>query len=259
MTQMTHDPWLQERDSKVNSHLSQGFILCALLLAVALVPAGCIDQVADETGQANQGLIEYEDGYEGGYDSGSYPIEDTYNYADFDDTYSPVQNDVTTEPMQQVIIVGTRLPQDPQIEGLGLSPEVKEIAYDLKDSYPTIRFTSGRRNPAGQVRAMAKNVAQKSQWIAQTYRNTPLRNALQQWVDSHPGSTRAQIEAGLSAIFAAAPPADVASFSKHFSGDAFDVAPVSGALGDAIHTDLSNLPGRFLDHEGGLRRWHYQR
>jgi hypothetical protein len=255
MTQTINDPKLQEQDSRIDTHVSQRSLLCALLLALALAPSGCIGQATDETGQVNQGLQEYE----GGSDYDDYPTEDAYSNDDFDDADSPVQEDVTTEPIPRVVITATRPPQNPQIEELGLSPEVREIAYDLWDRYPAIRFTSGRRSLAGQVRAMAKNVAQSSQWIAQTYRDTPLRNALQQWVDSHPGSTRAQIEAGLSAVFAAASPADVASFSEHLSGDAFDVAPVSGALGDAIHTDLSNRPGRFLDHEGGLRRWHYQR
>jgi hypothetical protein len=235
------------------------------LFTVTLVITGCIDQDPDKAGsadeltnRASQALTEFDD-TGGEPSSGDFPFEITYQDSDFLDPGSVVQDDVVTQVMDEIVVTATRLPTDPEIESLNLNGPMTDLAYELRDRYPTIRFTSGRRSIASQARAMAANVVQQRQWIAQTYRSSPLRDALQQWVDSHPGSTAAQIEAGLTAIFAAASPADVASFSRHLSGDAFDVQPINGALGNAIHNDLSNLPGRFLDHEGNLRRWHYER
>jgi hypothetical protein len=67
----------------------------------------------------------------------------------------------------------------------------------------------------------------------------------------------------LMSVFNAASPADVAAFSKHLSGDAFDVQPVNGPVGNAIYNTLKGFKnsgqGKFLDREGGLRRWHFQR
>jgi hypothetical protein len=46
--------------------------------------------------------------------------------------------------------------------------------------------------------------------------------------------------------------------SKHLTGDAFDVQPVTKNA-DAIKKSMRNLPGaKFLEKEGGLVRWHVQ-
>src|SRR5262249_38540240 len=105
----------------------------------------------------------------------------------------------------------------------------------------------------------AANVAKNRQYIAGTYPDSALSRALQKWVDDHPGASQAQIEAGLLSVFNGFPQDVVLRFSKHMSGDAFDVKPVDGPTGNAIHSDLSQRPGKFLDEEAGLRRWHYQR
>ena len=64
---------------------------------------------------------------------------------------------------------------------------------------------------------------------------------------------------GLLAIFAAADDAGLGRFSKHLSGEAFDVQPVEKDA-DAIKKTIRGLPGldKFLDTEGGLVRWHAQ-
>ena len=52
---------------------------------------------------------------------------------------------------------------------------------------------------------------------------------------------------------------ELRGLSKHLSGDAFDVQPVT-ANADAIKADIRSLEGldKFLDKEGGLIRWHAQ-
>ena len=53
--------------------------------------------------------------------------------------------------------------------------------------------------------------------------------------------------------------AELGKFSKHLSGDAFDVQPVSKNA-EAIKKTIRGFPGltKFLDTEGGLVRWHAQ-
>ena len=60
-------------------------------------------------------------------------------------------------------------------------------------------------------------------------------------------------------VFDGAADADLGKFSKHLSGEAFDVQPVDKDA-DEIKKTLRGLPGlsKFLDTEGGLVRWHAQ-
>ena len=107
---------------------------------------------------------------------------------------------------------------------------------------------------------MASNVVKNRRWIEQTYAASPLRARCQQWVDAHPQkTTQAEVAAGLLALFDAAPDAELGRFSKHLSGAAFDVQPVT-ANADAIEQTIRGLAGldKFLDKEGGLVRWHAQ-
>lgn len=136
---------------------------------------------------------------------------------------------------------------------------MQTIAYELRNEFPDIRFTSGQRSVSKQVKAMATNVLKNSQWIRQTYKASRLRDALQFWVDHHPNVVQSQLEAGLQAVFDAATPEEVLDFSAHLTGDAIDVQPITGPTGEAIKNNLRNRPGLFLDTEGGQVRWHYQR
>jgi len=149
---------------------------------------------------------------------------------------------------------------DPEIEALNLAPVAKAAAYALKQAQPSVRFTSGRRGLADQVRAMASNVVLDRSWIGTTYKDSPLCRRLQAWVSDHPlVKTKDDIGAGLSSVFEAATQAEVGSFSKHLSGEAFDVQPVVPDTQDIMAT-IRGLAGLelFLEKEGQLVRWHAQ-
>jgi hypothetical protein len=149
---------------------------------------------------------------------------------------------------------------DPQIEVLDLAATARAAAVALKKAQPSVRFTSGRRDKADQADAMASNVVKNRKWIEQTYAKSDLRTKCQEWVDKNPDkTTRADIAAGLLTIFAAVDDAALGRFSKHLSGEAFDVQPVDKDA-DAIKKTIRGLPGldKFLDTEGGLVRWHAQ-
>lgn len=148
-----------------------------------------------------------------------------------------------------------------KIEDLGLSPVALAGARLLQAKHPEVEFTSGRRDVPGQASAMASNIIHNRRWIEETYVSTGPSRELQAWVDAHPQAvTQDQIAAGLEAIMASWTDAQKAALSKHFSGDAFDVEPVSGPAGAAILATLERLPGvkKVLTKEGGLVRWHAQ-
>jgi hypothetical protein len=97
-------------------------------------------------------------------------------------------------------------------------------------------------------------------WIEQTYANSTLRKRCQEWVDNNPSKkTQAEIAEGLASVFNTVTDADLGKFSKHLSGEAFDVQPVDKDA-DAIKKTIRGLAGlgKFLDTEGGLVRWHAQ-
>jgi hypothetical protein len=143
------------------------------------------------------------------------------------------------------------------IEEMNLEPVAKNAATILQNKYPQLRFTSGRRTIFQQAHAMAGNVIFNRKWIGQTY----LAGAkLQQWVDKHPeAKTVDAITAGLEQTMKAMPEADLLKISRHLTGKAFDVKPVT-ANAAAIKADILKLPGlhKFLEKEGGLIRWHAQ-
>src|SRR5262245_35463285 len=117
---------------------------------------------------------------------------------------------------------------DPKIEELELNDTAKQAAYQLKAKYPGISFTSGRRAKADQARAMASNVVKNRKWIVQTYKPTPISAACQSWVDQNPQATsQTDIAAGLLTVLNGFNDPDLRRLSKHLSGDAFDVQPVT--------------------------------
>jgi hypothetical protein len=143
------------------------------------------------------------------------------------------------------------------IEEMQLEPVAKNAATFLQNKYPQLQFTSGRRSIFQQAHAMAGNVVLNRKWIGQTY----LAGAkLQQWVDKHPeAKTVDAITAGLEQTMNAMPEEELIKISRHLTGKAFDVRPVT-ANAAAIKADILKLPGlhKFLDKEGGLVRWHAQ-
>lgn len=149
---------------------------------------------------------------------------------------------------------------EPAIEVLQLAPIARAAAYALKRAHPAVTFTSGRRSKQDQARAMASNVVRNRRWIAQTYLASPLCTRCQDWVDAHPERTTWQeIQAGLLSVLDRASDAELAKFSFHLAGMAFDVLPVT-VDADKIKTTIRQLHGldKFLDTEGGLVRWHAQ-
>ena len=153
---------------------------------------------------------------------------------------------------------GTAL--DPAIEVLDLAPVARAAAYALKRAHPAVKFTSGRRNKDDQARAMASNVVGNRKWIEQTYASSTLRTKLQDWVNAHPDKTSKQdIETGILLVFDTASDAELAKFSRHLGGMAFDVQPVM-LDAEKIKATIRHLDGldKFLDSEGGLVRWHAQ-
>jgi hypothetical protein len=143
------------------------------------------------------------------------------------------------------------------IEELNLEPVAKKAATILQSKHPEIEFTSGRRSVFQQAHAMANNVVINRKWIGQTY----LAGAkLQQWVDQHPeAKTIDEITAGLEHVMNGMKEEELVKISRHLTGRAFDVRPVT-ANAAAIKADILKLPGlhKFLEKEGGLVRWHAQ-
>ena len=150
--------------------------------------------------------------------------------------------------------------EDPAIEALDLASTARDAAYALKKAHATVAFTSGRRSKADQARAMAGNVVLNRQWIEQTYAAGTLRTKCQKWVDENPTKTTLdEVAEGLLSVLDAATDAELGSFSRHLSGLAFDVQPVTEDA-DAIKKSIRALAGldKFLEMEGGLVRWHAQ-
>ena len=145
------------------------------------------------------------------------------------------------------------------IEDLKLEPVADQAARLLQQKHPNIEFTSGRRDVPQQAHAMAGNIValHDRQWIGKTY----LAGAkLQKWVDDHPSAvTVDEITAGLQETMNAMPEAELLKISRHLTGRAFDIRPVTQNA-EAIKADIRALPGlnKFLEKEGGHVRWHAQ-
>jgi len=155
-------------------------------------------------------------------------------------------------------IAGKRMATQ-NISSLNLSAAAKKAAETLLEKYPDTEFTSGRRDLKDQARAMASNVVKKRDWIKNTYTCSAASKACQKWVDDHPeAKSQADIAAGLLDTLKGLG-GQAGAISKHLTGDAFDVQPVTKDA-DAIKKFIKSLPGnpKFLDHEGGLCRWHVQ-
>jgi len=149
---------------------------------------------------------------------------------------------------------------DTEIEALNLATTARTAAYALKKAHPSIKFTSGRRDKKDQARAMANNVVKNRKWIEETYANSPLRKKCQDWVNNNPKkTTQAEITEGLLSVFNDATDDELGKFSKHLSGMAFDVQPVTQDA-EKIKATIRGLSrlDKFLDKEGGLVRWHAQ-
>ena len=142
---------------------------------------------------------------------------------------------------------------------LGLIEPALSGAIELEFKFPGINFTSGRRTMFSQAKAMAQNVLEDRNWIRVTYRSHPVTDACQAFVDAHPDATMEDLFNGFLGVMNSYTDAQLASWSHHLAGLAFDVEPET-ERGDAIKTEIRNLPGLnlFLEREGNLLRWHAQ-
>lgn len=145
------------------------------------------------------------------------------------------------------------------IEEMQLAPVAKEAATILQNKHPNVEFTSGRREIRQQAHAMAGNIValHDRKWIGKTYLAAA---KLQQWVDQHPQEVTVDaITDGLEQTMNAMPEDELMKISRHLTGRAFDIRPVT-ANAETIKADIRQLPGlhKFLDHEGGHVRWHAQ-
>lgn len=149
-----------------------------------------------------------------------------------------------------------------RVAPLNLDSWAREAATLIATEFAEISFTSGRRDAADQARAMAQNVVvppANLKWIEETYRDTPERAMLQQWVDQHPQATTVtELAAGLLGVMKAWPAARLANFSRHLSGLAFDIQPFSGGNAAKVKARMKTLPHlhQVLFKEGGAVRWH---
>ena len=149
---------------------------------------------------------------------------------------------------------------DPDIEALSLADTAKKGAYALKKAHQSVTFTSGFRTKEDQARAMAGNVVSNRTWIKETYIQSTTRDKCQKWVDDNPDAkTQKEIQDGLKSVMDDLTDSQLNLLSKHLSGEAFDVQPVTEDA-DKIKATIKGLAGltKFLDKEGGLVRWHAQ-
>ena len=145
------------------------------------------------------------------------------------------------------------------IDEMQLEPVARQAATILKSKHPKLEFTSGRRTVRQQAHAMASNIVglHERKWIERTY----IAGAkLQEWVDLHPQAVTVDaITDGLEQTMNAMSQDELLKISRHLTGRAFDVRPVT-LNARVIKADILRLPGlhKFLDHEGGHVRWHAQ-
>ncbi|MES2355108.1 MAG: hypothetical protein V4568_12055 [Pseudomonadota bacterium] len=169
-------------------------------------------------------------------------------------------NASATTPTAEAACITTPSENDAEIEALNLAATARKAAYALKAAHPSVKFTSGRRSKEDQARAMASNVVKNRKWIEETYANSTLRTKCQDWVDKNTDKKmQAEVAEGLLSVFNTVGDAALGKFSKHLSGEAFDVQPVDKDA-EAIKKTIRGLAGlgKFLDTEGGLVRWHAQ-
>ncbi len=140
---------------------------------------------------------------------------------------------------------------------LGLSATAKKAADELLKTYPDLKITSGKRDLSEQANAMAGNVVKTRDYIKNTYASSDASKACQKWVDDNPDAkTQKDIAAGLLETLKGLG-SKAGQISKHLTGDAFDVQPVTKDA-DAIKKAIKALPGikKFLEKEAGLTIWH---
>lgn len=151
----------------------------------------------------------------------------------------------------------------------GLVPKLTKVCIDFLAAFPGSTFASGVRSIVAQAGAMADNIVKSGnrKWIAETYRDGAAIRACQHWIDTHPRAVlKAEITAGLFSIFKALTPEELSHVSCHFTGEAIDVAlehdPAKAAWEAKriawLKAKATEVGGKFIEEEGGLRKMHFQ-
>ena len=133
-------------------------------------------------------------------------------------------------------------------------------------AFPNAEATSGRRNLVEQAHDDAINIlASNRNFIRNTYLPSTASKAVQFWIDANPSVTSlGGLASGILSVLQQLTDDELALFSKHLSGDAFDIRPTDDpSMLDFLQTIVddfthSGTPARFLSQENGLRRWHVQ-
>lgn len=109
------------------------------------------------------------------------------------------------------------------VDQMALTPNAREAALLVQQAWPSIVFTSGRRFPLDQARAMAKNsLVYGVDWLTQTYKNREMVAALASWVSMDArASTEAGRTQGFYEILVTNPSVNVMAM-PHVRGDAWD-------------------------------------
>lgn len=152
------------------------------------------------------------------------------------------------------------------IPQLHLTPNARRGAEWVLARHPSIRFTSGRRDVLDQAEVMAGNVVRYGrQWVAQTYRTSPLIDTLTEWLHRHDGIRDTNtIAHGFYDCLLACHSGELTRLSRHLTGDAWDAAWPGDEVGMAIVQDIrEHMPTEYqldkvLDREGSMRIIHVQ-
>lgn len=147
-----------------------------------------------------------------------------------------------------------------------LAPSAQTAAKLLLEKFPDLVLTSGRRNLYAQAQAMATNTIQDGElWISNTYKDSVAIQKLQQAVIDHSSRPRGfdvpYLTGILSAILAQMPIEEQNSVSRHLTGLAFDIEPITEEpLATEVKEFIKALPklNKFLEREGNLSRFHLQ-
>lgn len=137
-----------------------------------------------------------------------------------------------------------------------------DVARELAKKFPEMVITSARRTISDQARVMAQNEVRERRWVERTYATTRPAQECAAWSAQHPKATQDELFLAFSRIIAAFSPEELRKLSRHLTGEAFDVKPVSGERGEELLHALKDWAvqkqGKFLDREGGLVVWHWQ-
>ncbi len=179
-----------------------------------------------------------------------------------------------------------------------LKGDALEVATHVVATWPSCRITSAARDYKDQARAMAQNAVgrrdnpktapdDKLAWIKDTYWPSIAALALQKWFEQHPQASEPDVVDGFTHLMRGLSPIELRALSKHIvirerdEGDgiagcciedhaeAVDfAAPRENATEQELDVDEALCAylmgqarlrgGKFLDHEGGLKRRHWQ-